>query len=84
MNSNKRNHEAQAAAEAAEEHEIRVTDKRRVNSDEQPVEVEIEEAAEQPSESLESVQAKLKEVEEKRNEAERKVSEFADRFRKAN
>src|SRR5690242_4482042 len=83
MNSNKRNHEAQAAAEAAEEHEIRVTDKRRVNSDEQPVDVEIEEAAEQPSESLESVQAKLKEVEEKRNEAERKVSEFADRFRKA-
>jgi len=83
MNSNKRNHEAQAAAEAAEEHEVRVTDKRRINSDEQPAEVEIEEAAEQPSESLESVQAKLKEAEEKRNEAERKVSEFADRFRKA-
>jgi len=83
MNSNKGNQEAQAEAEAAEEHEIRVTDKRRITPDGDPAEAEVREAAEQPSESLESLQAKLKEAEEKRNEAERKLSEFADRYRKA-
>src|SRR5436190_12003419 len=85
MNSNARNKEAsQAAAEAAQENEVRVTDKRRFNADGEPVvEAEEQDPAEASTEGVESLQAKLKEAEEKRNEAERKVSEFADRFRKA-
>ncbi len=73
-----------AAAEAAEVHEIRVTDKRRFNSDGEP---SVESAEENPStpasEEIEALQAKLKDAEEKRGEAERKLSEYADRFRKA-
>jgi molecular chaperone GrpE len=85
MNSNARNKEAsQAAAEAAQEHEIRVKDKRRFTADGEPiVEAQEQEQAEAPTEGVESLQAKLKEAEEKRGEAERKVSEFADRFRRA-
>ncbi|HEX9001815.1 MAG TPA: nucleotide exchange factor GrpE [Blastocatellia bacterium] len=85
MSSNMGNKEAsQAAAEAAQEHEIRVNDKRRFTAEGEPI-AEIEEpaSAEAPSVEVESLQAKLKESEEKRAEAERKVSEFADRFRKA-
>lgn len=83
MNSNTGKDTA-AATEAAEVHEIRVTDKRRFNSDGEP----IAESAEQDppsmvSEEVEALQAKLKESEEKRGEAERKLSEYADRFRKA-
>ena len=85
MNSNARNKEAsQAAAEAAQENEVRVTDKRRFNADGEPVvEAEEQDPAEASIEGVESLQAKLKEAEDKRNEAERKVSEFADRFRRA-
>lgn len=85
MSSNMGNKEAsQAAAEAAQEHEIRVNDKRRFTAEGEPI-AEIEEpaSAEAPSAEVEALQAKLKESEEKRAEAERKVSEFADRFRKA-
>lgn len=85
MNSNMGNQEAsQAAAEAAQESEIRVKDKRRFTPDGDPVaESEEQVAEEKPSEDLEALQAKLKDAEEKRAEAERKVSEFSDRFRKA-
>ncbi|MEO6726814.1 MAG: nucleotide exchange factor GrpE [Blastocatellia bacterium] len=85
MNSNARNQEAgQAAAEAAKENEVRVNDKRRVTADGEPtVEAEEQGQADGLSEEVESLQAKLKEAEEKRGEAERKVSEFADRFRRA-
>lgn len=86
MSSNMGNQESsQAAAEAAQEHEIRVNDKRRFTADGEPI---AEQADEQDSNEntlvdVESLQAKLKEAEEKRAEAERKVSEFSDRFRKA-
>ncbi|MBL8189278.1 MAG: nucleotide exchange factor GrpE, partial [Acidobacteria bacterium] len=83
MNSNTGKDTA-AATEAAEVHEIRVTDKRRFNSDGEPI---VESAEQDPpstvSEEVEALQAKLKESEEKRGEAERKLSEYADRFRKA-
>lgn len=85
MNPNVGNQEAsQAAAEATQEHEIRVKDKRRFNADGEPIgENEEQDSTDAPSENIESLQAKLKEAEEKRAEAERKVSEFNDRFRKA-
>lgn len=85
MNSNARNQEAShAAAEAAQENEVQVKDKRRFTADGEPtVEAEEQERADSLSEESESLQAKLKEAEEKRGEAERKVSEFADRFRRA-
>lgn len=92
MNSNVGNQEAsQAAAEAAQEEEFRVTDKRRIHvnegSDGEPVAETVEqESAESSADArleIDSLQAKLKESEEKRGEAERKVSEFSDRFRKA-
>lgn len=83
MNSNT-GKDTTAAAEAAEVHEIRVNDKRRFNSDGEPI---VESAEQDPptpaSEEIESLQAKLKDAEEKRGEAERKLSEYADRFRKA-
>ena len=85
MSSNVGNHEAaQAAAEAAQEHEIRVNDKRRFTADGEPIADADEQAStEAPAADVESLQAKLKDAEEKRAEAERKVSEFSDRFRKA-
>src|SRR5215208_7086439 len=85
MNSNARNQEAsQAAAEAAQENEFQVKDKRRVTADGEPtVEAEEQDQSAGLSEEVESLQAKLKEAEEKRGEADRKVSEFADRFRRA-
>jgi len=85
MNPNARNQEAsQAAAEAADEKEVRVTDKRRFTPEGEPVaEAEEQGQTETAAEEIESLQAKLKDAEEKRGEAERKVSEFADRFRKA-
>jgi molecular chaperone GrpE len=85
MSSKVGNQEAsQTAAEAAQEHEIRVNDKRRFTADGEPIaEAEEQATAEAPSVDVESLQAKLKESEEKRGEAERKVSEFSDRFRKA-
>ena len=85
MNSNARNQEAsQAAAEAAQENEVQVKDKRRVTADgEATIEAEEQNQSASLSEEIESLQAKLKEAEEKRGEADRKVSEFADRFRKA-
>ncbi|MDQ3010153.1 MAG: hypothetical protein M3X11_05565, partial [Acidobacteriota bacterium] len=85
MNSNARNQEAgYAAAEATQENEVRINDKRRVTADgELTVEAEEQGQADGLSEEIESLQAKLKEAEEKRGEAERKVSEFADRFRRA-
>lgn len=85
MNSNVGNQEAsQAAAEAAQEHDIRVNDKRRFTADGEPItEIEEQASADTASVEIESLQAKLKDAEEKRSEAERKVSEFADRFRKA-
>jgi molecular chaperone GrpE len=85
MSSKVGNQEAsQAAAEAAEEHEIRVNDKRRFTADGELIaDAEEQASAEASSVDVESFQAKLKESEEKRGEAERKLSEFADRFRKA-
>jgi len=85
MNSNARNQESsQAAAEAAQENEVRVKDRRRFTADGEPiVEAQEQEQAEASTDGVESLQAKLKEAEEKRGEAERKVSEFADRFRRA-
>lgn len=85
MNSNARNQEAsQAAAEAAQENEVQVKDKRRVTADGEPsIETVEQEQSASLSDEIESLQAKLKEAEEKRGEADRKVSEFADRFRKA-
>ncbi|MEP7341395.1 MAG: nucleotide exchange factor GrpE [Acidobacteriota bacterium] len=85
MNSNARNQEAsQAAAEAAQEHEVRVKDKRRFTADGEPIiEAQEQEQAEASTDGVELLQAKLKEAEEKRGEAERKISEFADRFRRA-
>lgn len=85
MNSNARNQEAsQAAAEAAQENEVQVKDKRRVTVDGEPsIETVEQEQSASLSDEIESLQAKLKEAEEKRGEADRKVSEFADRFRKA-
>lgn len=83
MNSNT-GKDTTAAAEAAEVHEIRVTDKRRFNSDGEPIAESTDQDSPTPvSEEIETLQAKLKDAEEKRNEAERKLSEYADRFRKA-
>lgn len=75
---------AQGAAEAPQEGEIRITDKRRVTADAELV-AEQEEAQNDSSAQaeIEALQAKLKEADEKRGEAERKLSEYADRFRKA-
>ncbi len=89
MNSNARNQESSpAAAEAAQENEVPVKDKRRVTADgEVTVEAEEQDQADGLPDGLsaevESLQVKLKEAEEKRGEAERKVSEFADRYRRA-
>lgn len=77
------NEATQAAAEAAEIHEIRVTDKRRFNAEGEPVAEQAEAQAEPSSEEFEALNARLKEAEEKRHEAELKLSEHADRFRKA-
>jgi Molecular chaperone GrpE (heat shock protein) len=83
MNSNT-GKDTTAAAEAAEIHEIRVTDKRRFDSDGEPIVENTEQDPPAPApEEIEALQAKLKEAEEKRGEAERKLSEYADRFRKA-
>lgn len=86
MNSNVGNEATQAAAEAAEIHEIRVTDKRRFTADGEIVaEAALADEAQAgiSSEELEALKARLKESEEKRHEAELKLSEHADKFRKA-
>lgn len=89
MSSTVGNEATKAAAEAAEIHEIRVTDKRRFTAEGEPVadSSQPDEAGDaktdNPSEELEALQAKLKEAEEKRREAELKLSEHADKFRKA-
>lgn len=84
MNSNTGNEAAQAAAESAEIHEIRVTDKRRFNSEGEPIAENAEpDSPTQSAEEIEALQAKLKDSEEKRHEAELKLSEHADKFRKA-
>lgn len=80
------NEATQAAAEAAEIHEIRVTDKRRFTADGEIVaEAALADEAQAgiSSEELEALKARLKESEEKRHEAELKLSEHADKFRKA-
>jgi len=75
---------AQGAAEAPQEGEIRITDKRRVTDDADPVSEQEELQNDSSAQAeIEALQAKLKESEEKRGEAERKLSEHADRFRKA-
>lgn len=75
---------------APENPEIPVTDKRRFSTEGEPVGGDPDDEAdpatgqaESPLLELEFLRAQLKAVEEKRAEAERKVSEFADRFRKA-
>lgn len=83
MNSHVGNEVTQAAAEAAEIHEIRVNDKRRFNAEGEPVAENAEAQADNSSEEVEALQAKLKDAEEKCREAELKLSEHADRFRKA-
>jgi molecular chaperone GrpE len=86
MNSNVGNEATQAAAEAAEIHEIRVTDKRRFTADGEIVaEAALADEAQAgiSSEELEALKARLKESEEKRHESELKLSEHADKFRKA-
>lgn len=83
MNSNVGNEVTQAAAEAAEIHEIRVNDKRRFNAEGEPIAENAEAQADNSSEEVEALQAKLKDAEEKCREAELKLSEHADRFRKA-
>ncbi len=76
---------AQGAAEAPQEGEIRVTDKRRVTAEGESVPEQEERSGAEGSvqAEIEALQAKLKDTEEKRGEAERKLSEHADRFRKA-
>lgn len=75
---------AQGAAEAPQEGEIRINDKRRVTADADSGSEQEELQADSSAQAeLEALQAKLKEAEEKRGEAERKLSEYADRFRKA-
>lgn len=70
------------------EREVRVTDKRRFTNEGEPV-AEIEDNENPAADSSDAkaeiamLQTRLKESEEKLAEADRKVSEFADRFRKA-